>query len=147
MVGFKGGNLIWEWLLLLATIFLSLLIILAGVIFLYDLHYKNKVFNGVRIGELSLAGKTQEQTKVLVQAKTDKLADQGIEFYFKDKSYLLEPIISAGESSGLAYELWQFEPASIADELYHLGRSGSWWQNTKARINLFIFGSSGSSPF
>ncbi|PJA91906.1 hypothetical protein CO134_02925, partial [Candidatus Kuenenbacteria bacterium CG_4_9_14_3_um_filter_39_14] len=26
----------------------------------------------------------------------------------------------------------------------HLGRSGSWWQNTKARINLFIFGSSGS---
>ena len=144
MVGFKGGNLIWEWLLLLVTIFLSLLIILAGVIFLYDLHYKNKVFNGVRIGELSLAGKTQEQTKVLVQAKTDKLADQGIEFYFKDKSYLLEPIISAGESSGLAYELWQFEPASIADELYHLGRSGSWWQNTKARINLFIFGSSGS---
>ena len=111
---------------------------------MYDLHYKNKVFNGVRIGELSLAGKTQEQTKVLVQAKTDKLADQGIEFYFKDKSYLLEPIISAGESSGLAYELWQFEPASIADELYHLGRSGSWWQNTKARINLFIFGSSGS---
>jgi len=111
---------------------------------LYDLHYKNKVFDGVRIGELSLAGKTQEQTKVLVQAKTDKLADQGIEFYFKDKSYLLEPIISAGESSGLAYELWQFEPASIADELYHLGRSGSWWQNTKARINLFIFGSSGS---
>ena len=98
----------------------------------------------MRIGELSLAGKTQEQTKVLVQAKTDKLADQGIEFYFKDKSYLLEPIISAGESSGLAYELWQFEPASIADELYHLGRSGSWWQNTKARINLFIFGSSGS---
>jgi len=144
MVGFKGGNLIWEWLLLLVTIFLSLLIILAGVIFLYDLHYKNKVFDGVRIGELSLAGKTQEQTKVLVQAKTDKLADQGIEFYFKDKSYLLEPIISAGESSGLAYELWQFEPASIADELYHLGRSGSWWQNTKARINLFIFGSSGS---
>jgi len=39
MVGFKGGNLIWEWLLLLVTIFLSLLIILAGVIFLYDLHY------------------------------------------------------------------------------------------------------------
>ena len=111
---------------------------------MYDLHYKNKVFDGVRIGKLSLAGKTQEQTKVLVQAKTDKLADQGIEFYFKDKSYLLEPIISAGESSGLAYELWQFEPASIADELYHLGRSGSWWQNTKARINLFIFGSSGS---
>ena len=140
-------NFLSKWLLLVVTIFLSLLIVLAGMIFLYDLNYKNKVFYGVKVGALSLAGKTKEQTKTLVQAKTDKLASNGIEFYFKDKSYLLEPIISIGESNGLAYELWQFEPTSIADELYNLGRSGNWWQNTRARINLFIFGSLGSIDF
>ena len=126
-----------KWLLLVVTIFLSLVIVFAGVMLLYELNYKNKIYKGVKIGDVSLGGKTK------VQAKIDKLSDEGVEFHYLGNKKVIEPVISAGADTGLAYELWQFSSEEIVEELYEMGRSGNIWKDFGSRIKLLLVGSSG----
>ena len=144
MAKIKKIDFIPKWLLVMVAIFLGLAVVLVTTALVYKMTYRNKIYYGARVGSLDLSGKSKEQAKVLVQAKADKLIDGGVEFYFKDNKFKLEPVISTGSS---AYELWLYNPDKIVDQLYGLGRSKDLLDNWKRLIELFLGGSSGKVDY
>ncbi|MFH1890536.1 MAG: VanW family protein [Candidatus Kuenenbacteria bacterium] len=138
--GIFGAGFIPKWLQIIAAVFLAVLIILICISGLYQWAYKGKMYQGVEIGKLSLAGKNKEQAHALIQAKIDKLASQGINFYYNDYNFTVKPIVSVGGQTGLAYELWSYNSQEITDELYSLGRCrGNWLENSLEQLRFILF--------
>ena len=136
-----------KWLFIGATIFLVGVIIFLGLMGMYQLKYEGSVYKGVRVGGISLAGKSREQARALIQAKVDKLTNDGVEFYYRDKKLVIEPIVSTGSEIGLAYELWLYNVEEISDELYDMGRGESWLESIGEELGLLFFGSRGKVDY
>lgn len=138
---FNKLSVLPKWLLIWVAIFLAGAVVFSGLMGFYQMNYKDKIYLGVRVDGLSLAGKNRAQAKALIQAKVDRLADQGAEFVYRDNSLIAKPIVSTGSETGLAYELWLYDIEGIVDELYSRGRQGGWLENISDQVGLMIWGS------
>lgn len=132
----RGKNM--RWLLIGITIFLVLIVLLAGGLWLYEMRFKNRIFLGIEVAGVSLGGKTIEQADVLLQAKVDALAKKGIAFSYVDKEDKILPIVVIDNSASQVYELWSYDIKSTVDQAYSLGREGNIWLKNINRLNYLL---------
>ncbi|HOZ36981.1 MAG TPA: VanW family protein [bacterium] len=127
---------IYKWLLAVA-IFLIALVIILGTIEVYAFCFKNKIYPGVAIGDLGLGGKSKEQARALILAKSDELIRAGIDFYYGQEKMTLSPI--GYSEGGSSYEFWTYDLEAMVEEAYEVGRGGRGLSGWRQKIQV-LFG-------
>ncbi len=122
---FKKYLFSYKWLLAGVAIFFAVVLILIGLCFIYQDYYQNKVYPNVVLGDLNLGGKYKNQAKALIQARVDKLREEGVTINHNGHNFKLKPIVSSGAEGSLAYELWYFDVDELADKVYSVGRQNN----------------------
>lgn len=105
--------------------------------------YKNKIYPGVKIGNLDLSGKTKQETIDLLNGFAQKFNQEGIVFsgqnnLNKIKRVTISPIIISPQDPDLTREILVFNIASTTDNIYLAGRSGNFFEQQKEIFNNLI---------
>lgn len=125
------------WLLTLAIIFFILLISLIVGLIVFDKKFKNKIYPNIYIGELNLGGKTEEETKKLLNSEIDKIRQSGIIFSQKETKAILKPMVTSPDG-GLAYSIIDFDYEKAANDAATYGRSGNFWKDSFNKLALIF---------
>lgn len=113
-----------KWLLFIVAIFFILGIIFAGGFLAWENYYQDKIYPGVKVGEINLGGKTKVEAKRALEEKITRLNQEGIRFRYKDQSMKLTPTVSSF-SGGFAYKIIKFDVNNTVDRAFSYGRTES----------------------
>ena len=108
---------------------LALIVVLAFMV--YSFVYHQKMYYGVRVGSLNLAGKTKAQVSIEVKAASDEFLKQKLTLSFQEKKYDLLPA-----EISLVYNT-----SESADSIYSYAR-GNTWQDYWDRFSMIFAGRS-----
>lgn len=126
------------WLLETAIIFFIVFFIFCSLYLVFEINYKNKAYPGIRAGNINLSGKSKEQIEQLINYQTDKIRQEGINFYYNGAKINIQPLISSPEGD-LAYEIIGFDTKKTAENIMNYGRADNFFINLKNKISLFIW--------
>ena len=91
-----------------------------------------RLFPGVKAGQLALGGKTQgEARRLLQEAGCGRWLGKGVTVYFPDGSKYEVTAAEAG---------MERDPAAMAGALYAYGRSGDFFRDSLDRLDALLFG-------
>ena len=91
-----------------------------------------RLFPGVKAGQLALGGKTQgEARRLLKEAGCGRWLGKGVTVYFPDGSKYEVTAAEAG---------MERDPAAMAGALYAYGRSGDFFRDSLDRLDALLFG-------
>jgi vancomycin resistance protein YoaR len=112
---------------LIIKIALTLIACLSAAFFiinyiLWDDDYRGRVYPGVMIGDLSLAGKTSEEAKDALSGKIKKIEGDGLKFRYNGRTVSLETA-TASFDSDLSYPALTF---SVEETIAGALDNGSW---------------------
>lgn len=116
------SNYIPRWLLITASIFFALIIILFAPYWLFDRKYENRIYPGVYVGDLNLAGKTKQGAKDSLNKELDKYYQTGIIFSLEDKQEAVFPAITSA-SADLSYNIINFNADQTIEAAFAAGRN------------------------
>lgn len=126
-----------KWLLGLAIIFFILFLIFA-IYLIFEAVYQNKIYPGLKLGNLNLAGKTAEQAKQLINQQVDKINQTGLTFFYKDQRLVIFPVIASIEGD-LAYQLINFQVEQTASDALNFGRTNNPLIDLADKITALFF--------
>jgi vancomycin resistance protein YoaR len=127
----------WLWW---PIIVIAALIVLSGSAFIYRTIYNGKIFPGVKVGDVSLAGLTPLKAEENLQSAWDKFAEAGILLSADKQNIILKPIIAPATNPDLSYELASFKATDSAQEAYGVGRQGNWLRQLVEPIAVAVYG-------
>lgn len=127
----------WYWWPIIVVV---ALIIFSGSSFIYRVIYNGKIFPGVKVGTVLLAGLTPTQAEENLQSAWDKLVASGIKLSAGQKNIALMPLVTSVTNPDLSYELVRFKAADSTSEAYLVGRQGSWLKQLAEPIWVAIYG-------
>jgi len=96
----------------ISAVFL-LFIFLAGNFFIWKINYQDKVYPGIKIGDLDLSGLTFTEAKDLITTRTQEIEKAGLKFQSSEKTAILETNITAF-SPDLFYQVLSFDTERAA---------------------------------
>lgn len=132
-------NKIPNWLLETAIIFFITLALLAVSYLIFEKIYENKIYPNVYLGDINLGEKTKDEALSLINNKTDNIKQAGINFYLKNQTAKIFPLISSPEGD-IVYEIIYFDQEKTAAEAVNYGRDDNFFISLKNKIGLLIFG-------
>jgi vancomycin resistance protein YoaR len=135
-----------HWLLYLAAVFFILADILAASYFIFEEYYKNKIYPGVSLGQISLGGKTAEEAKKIVEGKINDINQNGFKFYYGQNSAVLMPIISSFNGD-IALQLVSFDSEKTVNSAFTIGRGQGIISNLETQIYTLLNGQQILSSF
>lgn len=115
------------------------LLIVAGAVLIYPLIYRNKVFPGVKVGNISLGGKTYLEALDLLEAPLDRFNEEGLVFIFEEEKVVLEPTV-VGTDIDSSYDIFTFDSNLTLKKVYNVGREKDYWSNLKEQFAALIYG-------
>lgn len=127
-----------KWLPLIYAIFLFLTIFF-GLIFAFKEAFAERIYLGIKAGELNLGGKTKDQALLALDQATKIFNDQGLVFVYQNKKITLMPNITA-EDPDLSRTVFILENQKTVEDAFNLGRSGSLFKNLKNQIKFLFSG-------
>lgn len=127
----------WYWWPIIVVVALT---IFSGSIFIYRVIYNGRIFPGVKVGTVLLAGLTPLQAEESLQSAWDKLSVSGIKLSAGQKNITLMPLVTSVTNPDLSYELVSFKAADSANEAYLAGRQGSWLRQLVEPVWIAIYG-------
>ncbi len=131
------NKVLFKWLLWIA-IFLIAVVVFFVAIETYNYRYHQRVYPGVSLGEWAVGGKTREQARALLQAKVDRLTEEGIKIYYQDKTATIYPSSYAAIESGALYELWSYDLDKTTERLYNAGREQHGWVGWQEKLSALL---------
>jgi vancomycin resistance protein YoaR len=120
----KSNKKMFKWLLLMMAIFFIIVIMFFSFFVWFEKKYENKIYPGIKIGEIDFKGLSREEAKEEISKKVNKINEEGIDFVYNEKEKNIKPIIST-DNPDLAYEIIRFNVDSTVDKLYSFNRDGS----------------------
>lgn len=127
-----------KWPLLLAAIFFILLIMFSAAFFIFAKRYENKIYPGIKIGNIDLSGQTKEAAKKLLNQEINRLNQDGLKFKYNNRQTTITPTISSWEGD-LAYQIVSFDVERTINEIFAFGRSHDFFLNLQNKITALIF--------
>jgi vancomycin resistance protein YoaR len=109
------------WLLYSVAVFFILADITAAGYLIFKELYKNKIYPGVRIGNIELGGKTGEEAKKEVEAEINEINQNGVKFKFENNEAAIMPIISSF-GGDIARALIAFDAEETVNRAFSVGR-------------------------
>lgn len=129
-----------KWHKILVAVFLLLILIPAGTVFAFEQIFSNKIYPGIKIGELSLGGKNKIEAASALKEATRRFNEEGISFIYQDKTASLVPIVTAANDPDLSRTIFILENEKTIDEAFSLGRNENFWINLKNQLGFLVFG-------
>lgn len=128
-----------RWLLTWLAVFL-LIVMIVVLPMVIKVYYQEKVFPGLKVAGINMGGKDEGQVKALIQARFDKLLQDGLTYKYEDKELVMKGIISGGAEVGSAYEVWVLEKNKTVDRVMNFGRGDDWLKNYANIYKAFFWG-------
>jgi vancomycin resistance protein YoaR len=129
---------ILKWLLISVAVFFVLSAASASAFWGFQKKYENKIFSGIRLGNLNLGGETKDEAKKIVGQKINEISQNGLKFEYNGQATIITPTISSFEADS-SYQIITFNPDQTVEEIFSFGRSGNFLNNLKNRLSALIF--------
>lgn len=126
-----------KWFAVFATIFFIFIAFSAALALYFDSSYRDKIFPGISVSGISLAGKTQGESVKLLEGRKNAMLAEGISFVFQEKKFVL-PSEILGSDPDLSKNIIDADIQKFVRAAYEHGRTGSWVQNAANQMRLFI---------
>ena len=130
-----------KWLAIsLVTVFV-LIIIIVATIAVFNVRFNDRIYPGIRIGNINLGGLTKTNATDLLYTITDEIEKDGIKIIYTDGEGLnleVTPVISALTDPDLSRSILEFKNHETIDTLYSVGRSENMWQNSLAKLKSIV---------
>ncbi len=130
---FWKKNKVPKWLLILATVFFTVLIVTLAVFLAITLIYQDKIYPGLQVGAINLSGKNNEQAISILAEKIDNINKSGIDFYYQNKKATIYPSVPALEVDA-SYRIIDFDLDKIIEDSWKFGRNGNLLFNALTRL-------------
>jgi vancomycin resistance protein YoaR len=125
----------WSRIATIVGIIFVILSLCFGGIFLYAKKSEGKVFPGIYIGDISVAGMEYTELEQFLQKMSDKMISEGITFVVDEDerkdSFVIHPIITGSEE---AIELFNINISEESDRIFNYGKTG----DVFSRILFFV---------
>ena len=126
MAAFKSTTKSGKWLLFLVAIFFIVILGATAGYWTWEKNYENRIYPGVKIGNIDLSGKTEAEAEQILKEKIAELNQEGIPFRYQDETITITPTVSSF-SGGLAYNIMDFDPKQTVNNAYSIGREKGFW--------------------
>ncbi|HLD31853.1 MAG TPA: VanW family protein [Patescibacteria group bacterium] len=111
--------------------------VLSGSLFAYGRYYDDRVFPGIRVGDIPVGGLTKEEVVSLLNSLEDKLTGEGLVFVYpvngEQKTTIIQPL---QVYEGSSFELITDNASQDAEYLLGLGKNLSWWKQGWQAIRM-----------
>ncbi|MFH1838258.1 MAG: VanW family protein [Candidatus Kuenenbacteria bacterium] len=124
----------------LSIIFGGLVLFLSISIAVFEGNYSQKIYPGIKIGNLDLSGKTQEQAIILLKEKTEQINQKGLIFAWKDKIIKIDLIAIGLTDPDLSRELLKFDLENSIKQAFQIGRNYQDFNFIKEQWSSLIYG-------
>lgn len=120
------------------VIFLVLIVIIFGGAAIYYNYWQDRIFPGVFVGNLNLGGKSLSEAEILLQARADKIIQEG--FIFKNKNYEFKvyPKLVSLSDPDVSREIVSFNVVQAAEQAFKVGRQGHYFSQPFQAIKVFF---------
>jgi vancomycin resistance protein YoaR len=129
------------------SIWIKLIIILGGLILflfiffaIFEKYYSQKIYPGIKIGNLDLSGKTQEQAIDLLKEITEQINQKGLIFVSGDKVVEIDLIAIGLTDPDLSRDLLRFDLENSVQQAFQIGRNYQDFNFIKEQWNALIYG-------
>ena len=127
----------------LAVIFFILAFIVLSIV-IFQNTYKEKIYPGIKIGNLNLSGKTKDQAAELLNQFSQQFQPEGIVFTAENnlgkvKRVKISPMIISLEDPDLSREILSFDIKGTVEKMYSVGRQGTFFEQFGKILDLLIF--------
>lgn len=124
----------------LSILFLIVFFIVVCFVFIFgvgfELYYQNKIYPGVKIGNVDLSGLEKGDAYRLVEKRVNIINQEGVNFDYDGEMVNITPIISSF-SGELAYRVLSFDVDDIVSSAFLLGRGNGFVNNLKGVFSLY----------
>ncbi len=128
-----------KWPSLISAIFLFLTIAISLTL-AFEKTFAERIYLGVKVGQINLGGKTKDQALEALDQATKIFNEQGLIFVYQNKKVVTPSIVSASDPD-LSRTIFILENQKTVEEAFDLGRTNtSLSQNLKNRLKSLIFG-------
>lgn len=127
-----------KWLLYTAAIFFALIFLITVPYLVFAQKYDNKIFSGVKIGELNLSGLTREQARSMIEGKINNINENGIIFNYNEHKKTFFPMLNSMDAD-LAIQLINFDLDQTITSAFGYGRTGNFWRRLTEQTRSWIF--------
>lgn len=127
----------YKWLLTVAIVFFTALIMAVILLVSFNYYYADKAFPGIYLGDISLSGQTENNIKKTIAEKINNINKNGYTYIYQDQEKTILPIATSN-SSDFAYELVGFDTESTLRNIFAIGRGQDFLANLSNRIDLFF---------
>lgn len=118
------------------------ILLLVGAYFIFTYLYQDRVYPGVRLEEISVAGMTEKEIESMIDGYSQALSEEGIDFTYEDTTHNLKPDVFSVENPEISYEVISIDSQDTARNIYEYGRSGNFWQNFGQQTKAMFAGQS-----
>lgn len=120
----------------LAIVFLILL----GIYNWFEIKYSQKIYPGVRIGSMSLGGKTTDQARIMLNQRLDQLNQDGLVFEYATNKSTIYPVVNKSIDGDIVDILIDFNTDKTIEKAMAVGKSRNFISDLGTRFLLFIAG-------
>jgi len=121
----------------------ALILVVASLAY-YRLAFTGRIYPGVKVGGLSLAGYSVPEAEASLRQTWNRFTENGIPLIVAGRRVVLTNLVTSTSDPDLTYELMTFNPAAAAKAAYRIGRSGYWLQQLVEPVKISIVGASAS---
>jgi len=126
-----------KWLIAPVAIFFIFFVLPVGAYLGYEKLYEKKIYPGVYLGEIDLAGYNKEAAKLELNKRIDRLSQAGIPFKYYNQETVLYPLIVSLEGD-IAKEVIVFDTENTVSNLLKYGREGSFLKRLQNKIAALV---------
>jgi len=120
-----------QWVKKITAILVVILIIISasiGAALAYQKIYEKKVYPGVYVENYHLGGMTESEVKSFIEIFNNRIAKEGIDFYFKNKKGEAQKFkLNVITADGSSIELVKLDSNHLASRAISKGRTKSFW--------------------
>lgn len=120
-------------IIILSSVIFLALCLLFGAFFVWKNNYRDRVYPGIKIGNVDLGGKTFDETKKIVTARAGDITTAGLKFRYGQKNTVLATDVASFDSD-LSYPAVTFDPEQTALNAYGDRSDKTFWHYL---LNIF----------
>mgnify|MGYP001611677472 FL=1 len=124
----------------LSIIFGGLILFLFIFFIIFEGYYNQKIYPGIKIGDLDLSGKTQKQAMLLLKEKAEQINQKGLIFTWENKIVKIDLITIGLTDPDLSRDLLKFDLEKFIKQAFQIGRNYQNFNFIKEQWNALIYG-------
>ncbi|NCF75071.1 MAG: hypothetical protein GWO87_01110 [Xanthomonadaceae bacterium] len=127
-----------QWFIFFILNFLFFTIFLCISIFIFEFHYNDKIYPGIKVNNIDLSGQSRDEALKKMREASERIMNEGIFFKYKKKEVIIGSTFIATEDPGLSKEIIFFNDRKTVDKAYQKGRGKSILMNLKDQAFILL---------